>query len=51
MFMVRVEEPLQQHQAIYDAVSRHDSRAAEEAMRFHIEDTRQLFRNHRHLLQ
>jgi len=51
MFMVRVEEPLQQHQAIYDAVCRHDSRAAEEAMRLHIEDTRQLFRNHRHLLQ
>ncbi len=51
MFMVRIEEPLQQHQAVYEAVCRHDSRAAEEAMRFHIEDTRQLFRNHRHLLQ
>jgi len=51
IFIVRIEEPLHQHQAIYNAVSRHDSRAAEEAMRLHIEDTRQLFRNHRHLLQ
>jgi GntR family transcriptional repressor for pyruvate dehydrogenase complex len=51
IFMVRIQEPLKQHQAIHDTICARDSRKAEQAMRFHIEDTRELFIQNKHLLE